>query len=345
MASMDQLLQSKKAEKVAAAAAGATAGATLTAIPLDALDPNPHQPRKHFDEAELNGLAQSIGKRGLLQAITVTPNPEQPGRYYIIAGERRTRAHRLLRDQAPNDADRARWNTINAMVKTVATSADQAVDALVENLERANLTALEEADAVAAFAERESLPAEKVANELAMKLERVKRLLQLHDAPEVLRRAMTKGLMVEVEPPSGEGERARREHRTVSDLTAAIEFVRLYNHYKRTKPKKADVFLERDLERALIAEWSVRRIAEYRAQVMDGKVKPGAGPAEGEGALGAGPKARPVTVVVDDGKVLAVKYAGLDKLTEPEARATARQQLSAAAEQLQALANRLAESA
>lgn len=65
----------------------------LKTIPLSNVYPNPEQPRKHFDEAKLLDLAASIKTQGLLQPIRVRPDGK--GRYLIIAGERRFRAHQL----------------------------------------------------------------------------------------------------------------------------------------------------------------------------------------------------------------------------------------------------------
>ncbi len=61
-------------------------------IALDAIGPNPHQPRANFDEESLAELAASIREHGIIQPLIVTANPDQPGRYWLIAGERRLRA-------------------------------------------------------------------------------------------------------------------------------------------------------------------------------------------------------------------------------------------------------------
>src|ERR1700738_1097153 len=61
-------------------------------LPIDLLDPNPFQPRMNFNEEMLRDLAESIKTQGVLQPILVRPPPDVPGRYQIIAGERRWRA-------------------------------------------------------------------------------------------------------------------------------------------------------------------------------------------------------------------------------------------------------------
>lgn len=105
----------------------------LRTIPLEAIEPNPRQPRESFDQQGLAELAQSLQTVGLLQPIVVR---ERPGaRYQIIAGERRFRAAQL-----------AGFDEIKAVVRHTG---DQQVltEALVENLHRVDLNALEEAGA------------------------------------------------------------------------------------------------------------------------------------------------------------------------------------------------------
>lgn len=97
------------------------------------IDPNPDQPRKLFDPDALQELADSILSEGLLQAIKVRPKPG--GRYEIVAGERRWRAHKL-----------AGLKTIEAKVADID-DATMRVQALVENAVRKDVTALEEAAA------------------------------------------------------------------------------------------------------------------------------------------------------------------------------------------------------
>jgi ParB family chromosome partitioning protein len=70
----------------------------VSTFPVDMLAPSPLQPRHHFDEAALDELAASIAEKGVLQPLLIRPDPANPGRYEIIAGERRWRvppsAHR-----------------------------------------------------------------------------------------------------------------------------------------------------------------------------------------------------------------------------------------------------------
>ncbi len=109
-------------------------GTSVNAIPIDQIDANPFQPRSDFNPAELESLAESIRVQGVLQPILVRPHPTAPERYQIVAGERRFRAAML-----------AALNEIPAIQRDIDDS-DAAVVALVENLQRQDLNAVEEAE-------------------------------------------------------------------------------------------------------------------------------------------------------------------------------------------------------
>lgn len=112
---------------------GASALATLSELPVGAITPNPHQPRVHFDEESLGELSASIAEMGVLQPILVRRLDDE--RFELVAGERRWRA-----------AQRAGLATIPAIIR-VTDDASSVEQALVENLHRQDLTALEEAAA------------------------------------------------------------------------------------------------------------------------------------------------------------------------------------------------------
>ena len=115
-------------------------GARVEELALESIAPNPFQPRKHFDENALTELSQSIEKHGLLQPIVVI---EKGDGYLLVAGERRLRAHKL-----------AKIPTIKAVI------ADAQIDefrlrelALIENIQRENLNAIELANSYAELIE------------------------------------------------------------------------------------------------------------------------------------------------------------------------------------------------
>jgi len=99
-------------------------------LPVEQVDPNPYQPRKHFDEDRLQELASSIAEHGLLQPVVVVPRGD---RYLLVAGERRLRAHKL-----------AKLLTIRAIVADVDFDELRMRElALIENIQRENLNPLE----------------------------------------------------------------------------------------------------------------------------------------------------------------------------------------------------------
>jgi ParB family chromosome partitioning protein len=109
-------------------------GISVSAIPIDQIDANPFQPRSDFDADELESLAESIRVQGVLQPILIRSHPTAAERYQIVAGERRFRG-----------AMQAGLTEIPAMLRDVDDS-DAAVLALVENLQRQDLNAIEEAE-------------------------------------------------------------------------------------------------------------------------------------------------------------------------------------------------------
>jgi len=113
-----------------AASGGSETGRGPTTLPVGAIEPNPDQPRRRFDDASMTELADSIAARGLLQPIVVRP---RGGRYQIVAGERRWRA-----------AQRAGLHEIPVVIKDIPDSSTLEL-ALVENIQREDLNPIEEA--------------------------------------------------------------------------------------------------------------------------------------------------------------------------------------------------------
>ena len=122
---------SRNSGEEAATAAPRTDG--LASLPVGAIEPHPDQPRRHFDEAALDELAVSIGKRGVIQPVIVRPLGE--GRYQLVAGERRWRA-----------AQKAQLHEIPALIRELDEHEVMAL-ALIENIQREDLNPVEEARA------------------------------------------------------------------------------------------------------------------------------------------------------------------------------------------------------
>lgn len=118
-------------------------------VPIALIDPNPEQPRSSFDEASLRALAESIQTYGLLQPLVVEANGP---RFRLVAGERRLRAAQL-----------AGLGRVPALVRPVGPDREKLEVALVENLQRSDISALDEARAFARLCDVFGLTQEEVA--------------------------------------------------------------------------------------------------------------------------------------------------------------------------------------
>jgi ParB family chromosome partitioning protein len=154
--------------------------AALLEVDVQAVDPNPEQPRRVFDEDELAGLAASIRTHGLLHPIVV----ERAGaRFQLVAGERRLRAARL-----------AGLSSIAAIVRPAMESARQSLEvALTENLVRSDLSPMEEAAAYARLADTFGLSHEAIALRLGRSRPAVTNTIRLLGLAAPIQRAVAAG--------------------------------------------------------------------------------------------------------------------------------------------------------
>ncbi|MEG6512443.1 ParB/RepB/Spo0J family partition protein [Desulforamulus ruminis] len=140
-------------------------------IPITSIHPDPKQPRKHFDPRKITELALSIADYGVLQPIGVVRHPEIPLHYIIGYGERRWRA-----------TQEACLKTIPAIM--IPDNADKKAIALIENLHRSDLTAMEKAMAIKEMMMDEHLSMEAAGNKLGISKTRVHQLLNILNLPE-----------------------------------------------------------------------------------------------------------------------------------------------------------------
>jgi ParB family chromosome partitioning protein len=155
----------------------------LRSLPLDLISPSPNQPRKAFDDEALQGLAESLSARGVLQPILV--RPVAGGTYELIAGERRWRAAKL-----------AGLDAIPAIVRD-REDADALELALIENMAREDLNVLEQARACAALVEELGLTREDVGRRVGRSRVAVSNLLRLLDLPDEALDLLEKGALTE----------------------------------------------------------------------------------------------------------------------------------------------------
>lgn len=148
------------------------AGEGAREIPIELVHRNPDQPRRHFAEAEIAELEASIRDKGVLQPILVRPSPKTAGEFEIVAGERRWRA-----------AQQAGLKVIPALVRVL--DDDKAFEiAVVENVQREDLNAMEEAQAYASLMKRMAYTQDKAAAAVGKSRSHVANTLRLLQLPD-----------------------------------------------------------------------------------------------------------------------------------------------------------------
>ena len=154
--------------------------AGVSTLPLREIEPDPEQPRKHFDQDALNQLAASITENGLLQPIAVRPKKLGTG-YIIIAGERRWRACRM-----------AGLDEVPVIIKEV-TDEQAAALALIENLQREDLDPIEVAQGCRQLIEKYGLTQEVAAKRLGKSRSAVANTMRLLTLPDSVQKQVRKG--------------------------------------------------------------------------------------------------------------------------------------------------------
>ncbi len=152
----------------------------LKMVAVADLSPNPHNPRRSFDEAELDELARSISERGVLQPIVARPAGE-PGRYEIVAGERRWRA-----------AQKAGVHEIPVVIRDLSESEALEV-ALIENIQRSDLNALEEALGYSQLMEQFGYTQQQLADTLGKSRSHIANTLRLLNLPDDVKEMIRNG--------------------------------------------------------------------------------------------------------------------------------------------------------
>ena len=153
-------------------------------IPVEMVFPNPRQPRSELHPEELEDLTASIREHGVLQPLIVTPS-DLDGRYVLIAGERRLQAARL-----------AGMAAVPVLVRQ-ATDQQRLELAIIENVQRADLSALEQAEAYRQLAEDFNLSHEDIAARVGKSRVAVTNTLRLLRLPDVVKNALIEGRVSE----------------------------------------------------------------------------------------------------------------------------------------------------
>lgn len=209
----------------------------LRYIPIDQIEADPDQPRRHFDEDELNELANSLKEHGLLQPIVVTP---WGGKYQVVAGERRLRAAKI-----------AGFKEIQAIVRTLSAQ-HQLEISIVENVQRADLNPIETATAFAKLRTQFNMNYDDIGKRVGKAGTTVANTTRLLKLPEDAKRALMENKITEGharqilaldEYPKGQEALLKEILQNKRNVRWAEEFVRAYKRQEaegdRNNAKKA----------------------------------------------------------------------------------------------------------
>jgi ParB family chromosome partitioning protein len=155
----------------------------VTHVPVDMIQRNPRQPREHFDFEELENLAASIREHGVIQPLVVSPGKN--GTFTLIAGERRLQAAR-----------KAELKTVPVVIRH-ATDQQLLELALIENVQRADLNALEEAEAYQHLVKEFKMSHETIASRVGKSRVAVTNTMRLLDASAAVKQALVDGKITE----------------------------------------------------------------------------------------------------------------------------------------------------
>ena len=155
----------------------------IRVVPVEWINPGPWQPRRVFDKGNLEELAQSMAENGIIQPILVRPNPQKEGRYQLIAGERRWRA-----------AQMAQLHDIPTIIREF--SDKQAAElSLIENIQRSDLTAIEEALGYRMLIDTHDYTQDDLASIVGKSRPHISNMMRLLNLPDEIHQFILQGKM------------------------------------------------------------------------------------------------------------------------------------------------------
>ncbi len=223
-------------------------------VKVSEIKPNPNQPRRNFDSKALDELSNSINEKGVITPITIRQLDKG---YEIIAGERRWRA-----------AKQAKLKSIPAYILNIDSEAEMMEVALIENIQRENLNAIEEAEGYAVLNSKYDLSHEDIAKTIGKKRTTISNALRLLKLPAEIRRSIRDGKI-----SAGHG-RAILQKRTINSMRRLWDkiikeslSVRKAEELVRPKRKKKK---EKSL---VVSEAPIREIENELVEIFGTKVK------------------------------------------------------------------------
>ena len=235
-------------------------------VPTERLHPGRFQPRRRFPEAEMAALVVSIREKGILQPILVRRHSDQPNDYEIVAGERRWRA-----------AQRAQLHEIPVVVKDLG-DADALEIALVENIQRQDLSPLEEADGYRRLMEEFQHTQEKLAKVVGKSRSHVANAMRLLSLPAPVKELVEDGelsagharALLNADNPAALAAEVVARGLNVRQTERRVKSGREGTAPKRSKPEKTTdtLALERELSIALGLKVTLRSLAEATGELV-----------------------------------------------------------------------------
>lgn len=233
-------------------------------VPIEFLRPSPLQPRRNFDETELENLSESIREKGVLQPIIVRPDPTRPNGYEIVAGERRWRA-----------SQRAQLHEVPVIVKDLDDGEVLEI-ALIENIQRADLNPVEEAQGYVQLMERFGHTQDALGKLLGKSRSHVANTIRLLGLPDTVKTMMVEGklsagharTLVATDDPEALADRILALQLSVRDAEA------LARGKSKSAPKRSADKPEKDPDTRHLED-SVSEALGMRVTVLDRGAKGG----------------------------------------------------------------------
>jgi len=249
---INAIINSKTKKNNSSARSTITAG--VSKVKLKDINPNPNQPRRDFDEQSLEELCQSIKKKGMITPITLR---KQKNGYEIIAGERRWRA-----------AKKANLRSVPAYIINIKNDLEMMEVALIENIQREDLNAIEEAEGYAILNSKHGLSHDEIANTIGKKRVTISNSLRLLKLPPEIRKSIRDG-----EISAGHG-RAILQKKTIPAMQAFCrkiisQSLSVRAAESQVKPKSKT----RKVKKLKIQKGQVRSIENQLIEIFGTKVK------------------------------------------------------------------------
>ena len=238
-------------------------------VPIEKLHPNPDQPRRDFSASDLDELTASIREKGIIQPLLVRKDPQKPGEYQIVAGERRWRA-----------AQRANLHDIPVLVRDL-NDTEVIEIAIIENIQRANLNAVEEAMGYRQLMDRFGHTQEKLAEALGKSRSHIANLLRLLTLPEEVLTWLREGkltagharALITAENPTELARRVIAKGLSVRQTEALAKKPKVETKDRKPKENKAEKDADtRALELDLTASLGMEVRIDHRAGGESGVV-------------------------------------------------------------------------